>query len=499
MPIKIKWIRFICLLAAAPFPVLGAQWTATSSISPEISYTDNVCLSSDNEQGESIAIVNSNLRIGATGTRASFDVGAVLEVNNLSDSKLEDSGCGGGSAITGNRQQFAPRVNGTAEAELWEDWFFIDASVNVDQNEVNPFLPGGGDSLNRRGNTNTFARYTLSPYISHRFPDFANLELRYSVDDEVNSEDIFVPDSGRESIDFNLDSNGGGRLSWGVQATSSTFDYEETATSPAQESELRSARLRLAYQVNRNWQINGFYGNEDNDFVSTLEETDGEFWDVGVRWTPNSRTTVEVGVEDRFFGTSPRFSVNHSYRRSTFSASFTRDLTYDRNIRSSGIDQSFDDNTNVPLDPVTGLPLDTGANRSTVSTSPILDERFTLGYSYRFRRGTLNVNASDSDQTRAEDQRDQSFQSLSVSVTRDLSRALTFRSALRLYKTESNSENESPGRNDNELRSFSMGLNRPLNENMSLSLDYEYQSRRDDFSANEYDENRVSLSINIRL
>lgn len=498
MPSKNMWVRLVCVFTAIPLPVLGAQWTTNSGISPEVSYTDNVCLSAEDEQGEFLAVVSSNLRVGASGRRASFDIGASVDVNSLSDSKLEDLGCR--SSNFGNRKQIVPRVNANAQAELWEDWLFLDADVNVDQNEANPFLPGGGDSLNRTGNTNTFVRYTVSPYITHRFSDFATLQLRYTLDDETNTEDIAVSDSGERSIAFDLASNeGAGRFSWGLQANSSKLEYEETAARPAEDSELSSVQLNLGYQLNRYWQVNGSYGEEDNDFVSSSDEIDGDFWDVGVRWTPNSRTTADLGFGDRFFGTTPRVSVNHVYRRSTFSADYSRDLTYDRNIRGVGIGQSPDDNAFLPRDPVTGLPVDVGGNRSTLSTSPIIDERFTLGYVYSFRRATLNVNATHSEQSRTEDQGDRIFQSLSISVNRSLSRSFTLDSRLRLSKTESQGERDSSGRTDNELVSFNIGVRRPLNSSMDISLDYEYESRRADVFSNEYDENRVSLSIQIRL
>ena len=38
---------------------------------------------------------------------------------------------------------------------------------------------------------------------------------------------------------------------------------------------------------------------------SFRDDIDGSFWDVGFRWTPNSRTTVDVGVGERFFGSNP--------------------------------------------------------------------------------------------------------------------------------------------------------------------------------------------------
>jgi len=485
-------------IAVASHPAIGAQWTMNSGIAPKVSYTDNVCLEAENEQSEAIALVNTDLQIRAVGKRARFDIGASVEVNSLSESKLEDLGCT--PSGFGNRDQVVPRLSATANAELFEDWLFVDLAANVDQNEVNPSLPGGGDRLNRKGNTNTYARYSLSPYISHRFADVATFQLRYTTDDETNSEDTAIAGSSEDRVILNLDSNDSGTpLSWGLQGSYSDIEYEETDSQPAGNSELSSGQVDLGYQLNRYWQINGYYGIEDNDFVSSSDDIDGDFWDVGIRWTPNSRTTVDLGFGDRFFGTTPRTTISHEYRRSTFSASYSRDLTYDRNIRSVGRDPFFNNNQLRPLDPLTGLPLDIGGNQSSVSTSPIIDERFTLGYTYKFRRGALRIDASHSEQTRTEDEGDQSFQSYSLSFDRSLTRSLSFNAALRFSKNDAIRGRDSFGITDNELVTFDIGLSRPINSNVDVRFDYQYTTRRADVSSNEYDENRMTLTLQLRL
>jgi uncharacterized protein (PEP-CTERM system associated) len=498
---KVSWIRLACLASALPLPVLGAQWSINSGIAPELTYTDNVCLSKDNKQSEAIALVSSNLRVAAKGRRASFDMRASIEVNNLSDSKLEDLGCSA-SSITNNRQQTLPRLNASANAELLEDWLYVDLLANVDQNQVNPFLPGGGDSLNRTGNTNTFTRASVSPYILRRFEDVATLELRYTQDRETNTADVALADSSQESGILNLRSNeGAAALSWGLQANYSEVEYEETATQGAKTSELASAQLNLGYQLNRYWQISGFYGEEDNDFVSTLDENDGDFWDVGFRWTPNSRTFVDLGTGERFFGSTPRASITHSYRRSSFTADYSRGVINDRDIRTFGGGQPQTGNPVTPLDPITGLPIDSGGNEVSTTTSPIIDERFSLGYAYQFRRGSLRLSASHSEQTRTEDQGEETFQSYSIFVGRDLSRILKFNASLRYSESETNpgAGQSSSLAGDNETIFASLGVTRPINSDIDLSLKYEYVSREADESFNEYDENSVTLTLQVRF
>ena len=133
-----------------------------------------------------------------------------------------------GGQFGSNREQFAPRLYGSADAILVEQWLFIDANANIYQNEITPFASGGGDSLNRTGNTNTTYDYSISPYVSRRFKDVAELTLRYTWDDQYNTQDI-VGDSSQQSVNFLLASVPGvSKFSWGLQGDYSKTSYADT-------------------------------------------------------------------------------------------------------------------------------------------------------------------------------------------------------------------------------------------------------------------------------
>lgn len=459
----------------------SAQWSADAAVATALVYTDNICRTQDDKQGQLVGTVTPSTAIRADGNRANFSLSASVEVNSLTDSKLDDLGCN--PQGLGDREQFAPKLTGTADAVLIEDWLFLDVKANIDQNSVDPFLSGDGDSLNTNGNTNTTYRYSVSPYISRRVKDVAVLDIRYTWDDQYNSTDT-VGDSSEESAQLSLTSAPGvSNFSIGLQGDYSKIEYDDRPGAITNaDNELTSVQLNLGYQLNRRWQINGFYGEERNDFVSNTDDIDGIFWDVGLRWTPSSRTTVEVGTGDRFFGSTPRFSVSHQYRRSVFSASYAKTLTYDRNIRTF--------NDGVDFTPIGGP--------TTLSNSPIIDERFTLGYSYQGRRFGASVSASQSDQTRSEDGRDSSNQNVTLSVNRSLSRLMSVSSSLS-WREDDPQGLVGRGSGQSETLTFNLGVQRPLGDNTNLSLDYQYEDRQAGNSAvlvsQEYQENRLTLTL----
>jgi uncharacterized protein (PEP-CTERM system associated) len=488
-------LAFVCVAA----PLGAAEWSNSASVTPGVTYTDNVCLSSNNTQDQWIGTVTPSGTVRGKGNNANVSLTASVEVNTLTDSKLKDQGCSGGSF--GDRDQFAPRLRGGANAVLVDQWLFIDSSANISQNQVSPFVRGGGDSFDRTGNTNTTYNYSVSPYVARRFKDVAQLNIRYTWDDQYNSTNV-VGDSTRESWQGLLGSiPGTSSFLWGIQGDYSKVSYSDERFSDVrdnQDSELKSAQLNLGYQLSRRWQVNGFYGQEWNDFVSNRDDIDGTFWDVGVRWTPTSRTTVDAGVGDRFFGSNPRFSIKHSHKRSAFSASYAKDLTYDRDIRT------LDDSP--PLNPGFPSPPEVDPGLTTVTNSPILDERYTLAYSFQGLRTRFGVSAFQSEQTREGDSLSAfskaTYTGVSVNANRPLSPEISLNGRISWNEQEpENSNSNTPGRFSSNAETWiaSVGLAHRLGQRTTLGLNYQYTDRQSDSAIDEYTENRITLDLKIDL
>ncbi len=476
----------------------AAQWSTSASVTPAVTYTDNVCLSKDNKQDEWIGTVTPAGSIAADGNRANLSVTGSVEFNTLTDDDLEDKGCTGGNF--GNREQFAPQLNGTADAVLIENWFYVDSTARIAQNQVTPFASGGSDSFDRTGNTNTTYSYAVSPYIARRFKDTAQLNLRYTWNDQFNSANA-VEDSSQESAQASLGSVPGvSKYSWGLQGSYSKVSYDNSsvARENVDDSELSSAQINQGFQLTRAWQVNGFYGQEWNDFVSSRDDIDGTFWDVGLRWTPNTRTTVDAGYGDRFFGSNPRFAATYSHKRSAFSASYAKTLTFNRNIRT------LDDSP--PLNPDFPPPPGVDPGVTTLSESPLLDERYTLGYSWQGRRTGFGVSAFQSEQTEQGSSTNtftqSKFRGISVSANRSLSQQTSLNAGLNW------SEDEPENSGDNIENQFvdsseqwraSLGVSRQLGTRTNLGLNYLYTDRQSNNDFNSYTENRVTLDLRIDL
>jgi len=195
---------------------------------------------------------------------------------------------------------------------------------------------------------------------------------------------------------------------------------------------------------------------------------------------------VGLGMTDRFYGQAPRVNISHTRKRSVFTASYNKSITFANDIRTQQdlLNPNFINNNAVN------------------SNSPILDERLTLGYSYTGRRATLTVSGNRSEQTQADNGEQSTFQGLALSVSPQLSRTYTLSGTMAWNDSESATQFGVPnsrfaGSSENWITSVTVG--RPINSRANMSLNYQFTDQQSDNSFGGYQENRVMATVNIRL
>ena len=470
------------LLSHASF---AGNWTTEAGLAVGGIYSDNICLEQNSPEERWVGTTTPDIRVTGDGTRANMDLFASLEFNTLSNSSLD---CVGGQLGFGDKESPAPRLRFEGDSILVEDWLFLDASAFIDQNKINAFGVGGANNINGTGNTNTSYFYRISPYIDRRLGDSSQFTLRYTYDEQYNSETLVEDSKGQlVTVDIGTDPELA-RFSIGVTGSYSKVEYDESFGQNTVNSELSSTQIRSAFQMNSQWQLNAYVGEEWNDFISTFEDTEGHFWDVGILWTPNARVSLAIGTGERFFGSTPRFDFEYRHKRSNMRASYARNLTYDRNLRgtdqfTTDVDSSFDDGQVLA-----GAP-------TTFTNSPLLDERFTLVYTYTGRRTTVNLSTSHSEQTRSADGFKDTFISMGLLLNRRLSRNLSFNSSLLWEDRQADEERDTVSARDSNTWLILLGLQQNLSLNTSLSLNYQYSDRNSESITDEYEESRLSLSL----
>ncbi|WOJ98275.1 TIGR03016 family PEP-CTERM system-associated outer membrane protein [Congregibacter brevis] len=491
---------FVCSATVGLLAVLAshnlnaAEWTTGAGLSVGTYASSNICRAPDDEESKVVGTITPSVDLSGEGSRATVDLSAAVEYNTLGDSSIDCPQVGGGANVA-NREAWVPRIRFLSELDAVENLLVLTANASANQNAINPFVAGGDDNINATGNTNINYRWGLGARVDRQFNETLAVLASYNYNEQFNSANQVLSDSQEDRVDLDVGMiPEASRFSVGLRGQYSEVYFEPTTVQPEFTNRLSRLEVRSAFRVSDSWALTAYAGEEDNVFLSSSEDIDGSYWDVGVRWAPNARVEFNAGYGERFFGETPRFDVTYRHKRSEFTASYSRDLQFPRNIRvddDAGLGTAFD----LPGDPIV-----TQGNPTFVGQTPVLNERFALNYRFSARRTTFGLLISDSQQTRAEDGREGSFQSAIASFTRSL--GVSLGADLRLIWRSN--ENGSTGggvfvAQDLESWGVSTGLQKRLAKDTSLSLRYVYTDQTSSTDFNNFEEHRIDLSLGFRF
>lgn len=459
---------FAVFIILAADVVSAAEWKASTGLRVGEVFTDNIRLTDSDKDSEFVTTVTPNINLEGKGSRANIKLIGAVEFNNLG----------------GDAENYNPELQADGDIELIEDLFFVEGNTSARQTAIDPFSASGDTSINERNNTTTTYQYSVSPYFTTRLKKFAVVQVRYRYDEQINREGE-VDDSSRESASFNFNSgNDFTTITWGLLGSWSKTDFDdrsgEIATTESSDNEFKSATLRLGYKINRKWQLTTSYGKEWNDFISSSSDVDDDFWSLGFVWTPTPRTNLEVDYGERFFGDTPALKFTHKHKRSTIEINYLRELTDSRSIRQQ---QSVLSDINSAL-------LQNSFNLTTPFNSTLENEQFDLSYRIKGKRTSADISIKQSRQTRQEvENSETTFNRIGIGADRRLSTKLSLNARISWDERE-NEQNEKA-----DTYRYSLGFTQKVGSNTNLSLNYTFSQRDSDLADDDYDENRIDVSI----
>ena len=460
--------------------VMAGEWLVKSGIGVGKTYTDNVELDENSKDSKLITTVSPSFNITGTGNRANVKALAAFQFHNAG----------------GDSDSFSPRISANADAELIEDFLFIDANLFANQSLIDPSSAAGNSSINQNDNVTTTYDYTISPYIVRHLGQTADFQLRYTYDDQINKGDE-LSDSVKQSVLGTLKSGKDfSRLNWTLTGDyqETTFDDNDTTGEDA-DNEQFSASIKVGYQLFRRLNVNGTIGQDWNSFEpADGDDPDDNFWDIGLLWEPSQRTSFDVGYGKHFFSTTPRFKFSHKMRKLTFESSYSRALTDTRSERRNtnpfGLNEEQLQQVEI-LDP--DLYQFLTDNFTFQDQGIFVNERFDNSLSLKGRRTTATLYLKESKQIREDIDDDSIFTSLGVRIERKLSSKNTVTSRL------SWDEREEGAGNKVDTTRFYLSLKRKIGTRTSIALSYSLADRDSDQASDDYKENRISLTFSIEL
>lgn len=474
----------VCSLQASAIDV-------SSSLSVGQEYTDNRCLTPSDKEGEWVSTITPRIDLSSETVRTSLDVRGSVQFNSKDQSDCPASSNFGRE---GNRDRVNPNLTANGSLEVVRQHFFIDADAYIRKNSVDPFSSYSDSSGSGRGNSNLTRSYTISPYLVGKVGGLFQYTLRASYDDQTNDARQ-INNSDEEAVYLSIVGIMDSPFSWSIDGSYRREDYDQDRLQPGEENELSSASVTLGYQINPKWQVNATAGEDFNEFTTITNETEGSYWDVGFSWKPNRRTSVRANYGDRFFGDSSSLQLTHQLRRSSFDLSYERSITTTRSLRTEDVFIPIVDAEGNPF-LIDGNPVFFPSFATTLTRSPIVEERLQAGYRLKGVRSSIGFDVSMSDQQRLEDNRETSFYTYTISADRKLSRNLTLNG--RISYDERQADRERALGRDSETTRYSVGLRRALGANTDLVFDYSYIDRTES-GGRDYEENQFIVTFNINF
>jgi len=464
----------ITLCGAGVFPGVGvaAAWTLSKGATFSTTYTDNSRLEDSGKESDFIATINPHVALKGSGARANVDFVGSFQI----DSRSEGS------------DSLNPRLRLDADAELMRNLFFVDAHATATQNAIDPYARGGNDTLSRTDNVTTTYNYNISPYLVSRVKRYANIEARYTFDRVIHDSDQANNSNSQSAL---LSINSGPRfskISWGVVGNYRETDYKDRSN-----SQLRSTDLSLGYRFNRAWMASASVGKEWNSFASTRSDDDGTRLDFRVKWTPSPRTTLDVGFGDRFFGSTPSLDFSHRRKKSVIKVSYSREVMDSRTLVARQDVYPINDLFGYVIDPITGDPAIVPRNLATLDDSTFVDERLNASFEVKGKRTTVTFKGDHSKQIYQDSQRDSKLYGFGVALKRKLSGTTDANIGVNWRGDDRGDGDEA------DTLTLTTGLSHKLGSKSSISVNYSHTERDSDRIDDDYEENRVIVSLDFRF
>lgn len=293
-----------------PPPVTEGGWRFRPQMTLLETYTDNVTFTrGDLQKSDFITQLNPGISVIGLGRR--FNVNIDYTMNNLIYAN--------NSNFTRTRQQ----LNARGTVELLEDFFFVDGRAMNSQQNATLFGPQAVDNVNVTGNRVNILALNVSPYIRHRFQNFATTELRYT-HNTVNSSSNALSNSQGDSFQGGLNSGTAfSTLNWGLNYSHQMVHFDNSNRTV----ELERSIANLRYMVTNQFGLTASGGYERNSFISIRGSPSSPTWTVGFSWIPSERTSIVASVGQRFFGPTYSLLASHRTRLTIWNASYDQNIT----------------------------------------------------------------------------------------------------------------------------------------------------------------------------
>lgn len=304
-------------------PGTARTWNIVPRVTLLETLTDNIDLTSTNQQSGLISQLSPGIRVDARTAR----------IKMFLDYQLNAIAYSAGN--NGNQVQNYLNAFGTLEAI--DNWLFLDFGGQMSQQVINQFGQQSSSNVYNTGNTTETSTFFISPFIRGQLGGSADYLLRYNTS-VTNSQDSTLSDVTISQWVGQIKGNTTFQnLNWAVDGSQQNTDYSQ-----GRDYDDSRIRASLFYRLFPEFRISGSGGYESNNYQSLDNESQSTYG-AGFDWTPTERTRASGFWEHRFFGTGHNVLLSHRFPLSSIRYTDTKDVALIPNqFTTSGLGTVYD-------------------------------------------------------------------------------------------------------------------------------------------------------------
>jgi hypothetical protein len=520
----------VCIALICSKLVVAGEWQFDPSIIVDETYSDNVGLTTNNEQSSLVTQVGLNIESTYKAQQAEFNfssesIYALYSHDHDLDSDYQT-------------------LSSDLRVQLWPNGIVAYGGISIDNQSRN----GSRNALADIVSADTVQVETYNGGLEYNIDnsDFiVNSSIGYR---ETNSEDNIGNQQGINSRITSTNGTGARHVFWEVE-----HDYQDLENNN-QKGKQSQSEVKIGWITG--YGLNPFlrYYNEDNsgDINNSNRSIESNSYGLGVRWLitprlalnasynqpigdnldldgdeqeayvnasvqwqPSPRTKLTANISERFYGTSYGLDFTHRNKRLTNSISYVEDVqTFTRNnfaanlvgfyfCPSSNItsvadciikDEGtiFPDNPNNPDNP--GFQLFPIQDFTLVEDN-VFSLNKTLNWSsvLALPRTTISFIASHQNRENLETFNEDEQSAASLNVSRKVSGRSSI--SFDLSYTETNLQIDTEFERIDRYRRYEISYQKSLNSALSFDLSLSYLNRASDNALSNYEEGRVSAKV----